>query len=78
MLCRVLSDIDLFYVQLLCDRNIGLWKCIVMSICVCLCVCVCARARVCMCVCVYLCMMDCFWMDPCKVLSQLIQIILAN
>jgi len=40
------SDIDLFQIQLLCDRVIGLWKCI----------CVCACEYVHMYVCIYVCM----------------------
>ena len=51
-LCYVLSDIDLFRIQLLCDRVIGLCKCI----CVCLCeyvhMYVHTYVRVCVCVCV--------------------------
>ena len=36
-----LSDIDLFHVQLLCDRLIGLWKCICMLACMYVCMYVC-------------------------------------
>jgi len=36
----MVSVIDLFHVQLLCDRIIGLWKCIYIYIYMCVCVCV--------------------------------------
>jgi len=35
----VLSDIDFFYVQMLCNRITGLLKCIFLCVCVCMYVC---------------------------------------
>ena len=66
LMCYVLSDIDLFHVQLLYEIIIGIWKCKCVYVCmyvckflcmyVCIYVCVYVYRYACMYVCLYVCM----------------------